>query len=70
MAEGLGFAGMPYPTYGVHPVATAPPMATAISEPMASSSTYTGIHEPTLRAITSPLLVWSRPIFLAMQRLS
>ena len=45
MAEGLGFTGMPYPTYGVNPVATAPPMATAVSEPVASSSTYTGIHE-------------------------
>ena len=46
MAEGLGFTGMPYPTYGVTPVATAPPMATAVSEPVAFSSTYTGIHEP------------------------
>ena len=45
MAEGLGFTGMPYPTHGVDPVATAPPMATAVSEPAASSSTYTGIHE-------------------------
>ena len=45
MAEGLGFTGMPYPTYGVTPAATAPPMATAVSEPVASSSTYTGILE-------------------------
>ena len=45
-AEDLGFSGMPYPTYGVNPVATAPPVATAITEPVASSSTYTGIHEP------------------------
>ena len=46
MAEGLDFTGMPYPTYGVTPAATAPPMATAVIEPVASSSTYTGIHEP------------------------
>ena len=45
MAEGLGSTDMPYPTYGVTPVTTAPPMATAVSEPVASSSTYTGIHE-------------------------
>ena len=45
MAEGLGFTSMPYPTYGVSRVATAPPMATAVSEPAASSSTYTGMHE-------------------------
>ena len=46
MAEGHGFTGMPYPTYGLTPVATAPPMATAVREPVASSSTYIGIHEP------------------------
>ena len=46
MAEGLGFTGMPYPTYGVTPDATVPPMATAVSEPVASSSTYTGVPEP------------------------
>ena len=45
MAEGLGFTGVPYPTYGVHSFAAAPPMATAVSEPVASSSTYTGIRE-------------------------
>ena len=45
MAEGLGFTGMPYPTYGVTPAATTLPMATAVSEPVASSSTYTGIRE-------------------------
>ena len=39
MAEGLGFTGMPYPTYGVTLAATVPPMATAVSEPAASSST-------------------------------
>ena len=37
---------MPYPTYGVTPAATVPPMATAVSEPVASSSTYTGAPEP------------------------
>ena len=46
MAEGLGFTGMPYPTYGVTPAATVQPMATAVSEPVASSSTYTGAPEP------------------------
>ena len=46
MAEGLGFTGMPYPTYGVTPPATVPPMATAVSEPVASSSTYSGAPEP------------------------
>ena len=46
MAEGLGFTGMPYPTYGVTPAANVLPMATAVSEPVASSSTYTGVPEP------------------------
>ena len=46
MAEGLGFTGMPYPTYGVTPAATVPPMATAVREPVASSSTYIGVPEP------------------------
>ena len=45
MAEGLGFTGMPYPGYAVTPAATAAPMATAVSEPVASSSTYTGIPD-------------------------
>ena len=40
---------MPYPTYGVTPAATVPPQATAVSEPVASSSTYTGVPEPMLR---------------------
>ena len=31
--------------YGVNPVATAPPMPTAVSEPVASSFTYTSIHQ-------------------------
>ena len=46
MAEGLGFTGMPYPTYGVDPVAFAPRMALGVSGPVAPSSTYTGIHVP------------------------
>ena len=46
MAGCLGFTGMPYPTYGVTPAATVPPMATALSEPVASSSTYNGVPEP------------------------
>ena len=45
MAESVGLTGMPYPTYGGTPAATAPPMATAVSEQVASSSTYTGIRE-------------------------
>ena len=46
IAEGLGFTGMPYPTYGVTPAATVPPMATAVSEPVASRPTYTSVPEP------------------------
>ena len=46
MAEGLGFTGMPYPTYRVTPASTVPPMATAVSDPVASSSPYTGVPEP------------------------
>ena len=46
MGEGLGFTGMPYPAYGLTPAATVPAMATAVSEPVASSSTYTGVPEP------------------------
>ena len=45
MAEGLGFTVIPYSTYGLTSAATAPPVATAVSEPVASSSTYTGIPE-------------------------
>ena len=46
MTEGIGFTGVPYPTYGVTPAATVPPLATAVSEPVASSSTYIGVPEP------------------------
>ena len=46
MAEGLGFTGMPYPSYGVTSAATVPPMATTVSEPVASSSIYNGVPEP------------------------
>ena len=45
MAEGLGFTGMPYSSYSVTPVATLPPTATAVSEPLASFLTYTGVPE-------------------------
>ena len=45
MAEGLGFTGMPYSTYGVIAAANAPPMAAAVSEPVSSGSTYTGNPE-------------------------
>ena len=42
---------MPYTIYGVTParLQTVPPMATAVSEAVASSSTYTGVPEPTPR---------------------
>ena len=46
MAQGLGSIGMPYPTYGWTPAATVPPMATAVSETVASNCTYTGAPEP------------------------
>ena len=45
MAEGLGFTGLPYPTYGVTPAATALPTETAVSKPVAFSSIYSGIRE-------------------------
>ena len=40
---------MPYFTYGVTPAATVPPMATAVSEPVASSFNYTGVPDCILR---------------------
>ena len=46
MAKGQGLTGMPYATYGVTPAVTVPPMATAVSKSVASSSTYTGVPEP------------------------
>ena len=46
VAEGTGFTGMPYPTHGVEPLATELPMAPPVSEPVASCSSYVGIHEP------------------------
>ena len=46
MVQGLGFTGMPYCTYDVTRAATVPPMATGVSEPVASSSSYTGAPEP------------------------
>ena len=49
LADILGFTGMPYATYDVTPAATAPHMAAAVSEPAASSSTYTGIPESMAR---------------------
>ena len=45
-AEGRGLTGMPYPSHGVEPLATEPPMAHPVSEPMASGSSHVGIHEP------------------------
>ena len=46
MADSLDFTGVPYFTYGVDLVATAPSLATAVSKPVASTSSYTGIHDP------------------------
>ena len=46
VAEGTGFTGMPYPTHGVGPLVTEPPMAPPVSEPVASGSIYVGIDEP------------------------
>ena len=46
VAEGTGFTGMPYPTHGVEPVATEPPMAPSVSEPVASGSSYLLFYEP------------------------
>ena len=45
IAEGLGFTGVPYSTYGVDSFAAAPPMATAVRQPVASSSIWTVIRE-------------------------
>ena len=45
-AEGTGISGMPYPTHAVEALATEPPMAPSVSEPVASGSFYVGIHEP------------------------
>ena len=45
MAEDVGSTGLPYPRYDVTAAATAPPMASAVSKPVASRSTYTGIGE-------------------------
>ena len=49
LGVGLGLTGVPYPTYGVDAFATTPPMGTAVSEPVAFSSTYTAIAESLLR---------------------
>ena len=59
MAEGLGFTGMPYPIFGVTPAATVPPMATAVSKPVASSSTYIHAPEPMPRRYED---VYHRPV--------
>ena len=47
LAEGTVFAGTPYPAPGVKLLATEPPMAHPVSEPVASGSSYVGIHEQT-----------------------
>ena len=60
MAEGLGFTGMPYPTYSVTRAATVPPMATAVSEPVATSFTYTGVFN-LCRAATRMVITDLRP---------
>ena len=43
--EGTGFIGMPYQTHGVELLASVPPMAPPVSEPVASGSFYVGIDE-------------------------
>ena len=58
MAGGLGFTGMPYPTNDVTPAATVPPMATAVSGQVASSSSYGGAPEPMPRCYDD---VYHRP---------
>ena len=72
MAEGRGFTGMPYPACGLDAVANAPLMSTAVSEPVASCSTYTGIHEPIARRYAEdyhrPPTLSAQTLFLAMQR--
>ena len=74
MGEGLGFTGVPYPTYGVDSFAAAPTMATAVSEPVASSSTYIGIresmtlryaddyHRPATRVDMTCILCYAAPV--------
>ena len=47
VAEGTGFIGMPYPTHGVEPLGTEPPMAPSVSEPVGSGSSYVDFHGPT-----------------------
>ena len=46
MAEGTCFTGMPYPTYGVEPLATEPPMAHLVIQPVACGASYVDIHQP------------------------
>ena len=57
-AQDLGFAGMRYSTYGGTPAMTVPPMATTVSEPVASSFTYNGppslYHATMMMTITDP----------------
>ena len=45
VAKGIGLTGVPYPTYGVDPLATARSMAHPVSEPVASRSCHTGVSE-------------------------
>ena len=47
VAEGTGFPGTPEPTHGLEQLATEPPMAPSVREPVASGFSYVGIHEPT-----------------------
>ena len=46
VAESTNLTGMPYGTNGVEPLATGPPMAHPVSEPVASCSSHVGIHQP------------------------
>ena len=60
VAEGTGFTGMPYPTHGVEPLATEPPMAPPISEWPLARPTSVSTSRPLLMNLVPfivPLLV-------------
>ena len=59
MAEGLGFTGMPYPTYVVTPAATVPPMATAVSE---------SVHAPTTHKVNTSEREDTRSFLLGLDK--
>ena len=59
VAAGTGFTGMPYPTHGVEQIATEPPMAPSVSEPLAHPTLIFTSRPPVLNLvpIIGPLLV-------------